>query len=91
MIESDCAVGCGCRAEIFEIALGFVRKLGADPFVETVDIRHVLNHFHTDCAAENLRFGNFGRFDFDNPGCLSALVGEKTEFGNVTDNRAEQI
>ena len=38
-----------------------------------------------------MRFGDFCRFDLDNPSCFSAFVGEKTEFGDVTDDRTEKI
>ena len=85
MIKTNCAVGRGCRAEIFKISFGVAVKLRSYPFVKPLDERNILHNLHTDCGAENLSLGLFGCFNFNNPGCLSSLVGNKSEIRNSAD------
>lgn len=79
MIESDCAVGGGGCAEVLKVILNLVGEFVSEPLVKADDVRNFFHNLHSDCAAQKLRNRFLGGFDFDDPGCFSALVGGETE------------
>ena len=91
VIESHSTVGCGRRAEIFQVGACLIVQFCPEEAVQAKNIRHILHHLHADSAAQQLRVRLFRRADLHAPGSLSALIGQEAEFRHASGDRSEEL
>ena len=91
VVKANCAVAGGGCAEILQICAVFIVELCAQPGFHAGDIRDILHDLHTDGAAQQLCFGFILAFYLDEPGCLTAFVGEQTEMRDTAGNGTHDV
>ena len=91
MIQTDSTVGCGSSTEVLQIAFNIGGDFGTDPLVKSDNVRNIFHTFHADSRTENLRQRLLGGLDSDLPVRLTVFIKKEAEFGNETEDSAEQI
>ena len=91
VVQTHRAVGRSRRAEVLEIGAGCIIQFCAKPLVKAYDIRYVFHDLHADGRTKQLRFGLFGRLDFDDPRCPASFVGQQTEIRHKADDGAHDV
>ena len=91
VVETDRTIGSSGGAKILQVGAGAVVQAAADPFVQTFDVRHLVQNFHADGRTENLSLRHLFRTDFYNPVSLPSFVGQETECRNESGDGAHQF
>ena len=91
MVQTHRAVGRSRRAEVLEICDGVLIDLRAEPFVQSLDIRHFFHDLHADGRAEQLRLGLFRRAHLNDPVGAAPVVGQKAEVRHAARDRAHEL